>query len=330
MTRTCLLAAVLGLVTPAAGTTPTLIATPTPTPVVCELVPVPASGPPGTHVEIAGVCHGILYHRTVSVYFDRTLVVQFDGPGPQYTTGFIVPYRAQPGPHTVRIEGALIPVGQVTAPFEVTGEALPCSGDCNLDSRVLVDELVTGVNIILGSRAPESCPPFDVDANDTVAVNELVMAVDAAVRGCEPIPGCHDSRECEDGARCLAPGEHRGCGFCQPFESDCEQDSDCEDGSICTAVQAAQCPCETVKICQPGCDSDASCQEGQQCRASGRCGPQRCAPEPCPALFNCQPVEGFGDGCVRQFCAQDSDCGGSFCVNGACHEALGTCTLPVP
>lgn len=314
------------------GLTPTQSATPSPTPTLlaCEFVPVPASGPPGTRVDVAGVCGRILYHRTVSVYFDRMSVVQFDGPGPRYSTSFIVPYRSKPGPHTLTLESGPIPFGQVTAPFEVTGEPLPCSGDCNLDERVVVDELVTGVNITLGSRTTESCPPFDVDADDTVAVNELVMAVDAAIRGCDPVPGCHDYRECEDSARCLAPGEQRGCGFCQAFESDCDQDTDCQDGFICTPVTADQCPCEAVNLCQPACDADADCKEGEQCHASGRCRPQRCSPQACPSLFVCRPVEGIGDGCVRQFCAQDSHCGDGFCVNGACHEALGTCALPVP
>jgi len=218
----------------------------------------------------------------------------------------------------------------VTARFEVTGEPLPCSGDCNLDNRVVVDELVTGVNIALGTRSAQSCPAFDVDANHAVVVNELVLAVDAAVHGCDAMPGCHDSSECDDGARCLAPGEPRGCGFCQTFESDCERDTDCQEGSICTAVKADECPCEAVRICQPGCGSDADCEEGEQCTESGRCAPQTCSNRPCPPPFICRRIDEAGYICVRWLCAQDSGCSGGFCVNGVCHDALGMCALPVP
>jgi hypothetical protein len=322
--------AVLACTEAARGLTPTQSVTPSPTPTVreCEFFPVPRSGPPGTRVTLAGSCMFIRYHRIVSIYFDRTRVTYFDGVGPQYSTEFIVPYRAAPGPHTLTMESIMIPFGTVTASFEVTGEPLPCFGDCNLDERVTVDELVTGVRITLGLRSPDSCPPFDVDRDEAVAVNELVLAVDAALRGCDP--GCHDEGECEEGARCLAPGEFRGCGFCQPLESDCERDSDCEGGLICAPVKEEGCPCTEVKICQPGCDSDDDCAIGEQCDLAKRCGRQRCASEACPPFFLCRALPTFGYACIRQPCGQDGDCDGGACVNGACYETLGTCALPVP
>jgi hypothetical protein len=315
----------------AAGLTPTQSATPSPTPTIpqCELAPVPAAAPAGTYVELSGTCGRILHHRLVSIYFDRTLVVQFDGPGPQYSTGFVVPRRAEPGRHTLTMESGPIPFGEVTAPFEVTGERLPCSGDCNRDERVLVDELVTGVGITLGTQASESCPAFDIDTDEVVAVNELVLGVDAAMRGCDPEPGCHNHHECENGARCLAPGEFRGCGICQPFEDECERDGDCGGELICAAAQDEDCPCNPVMICQPGCGGGSTCGTGERC-ADGHCVPQRCGPELCPRHFRCQPVEGFGDGCVRQPCLTEDTCDGGFCVNGACYPTLGTCALPVP
>jgi hypothetical protein len=318
--------------TAAVGLTPTQSATPSPTPTTaaCELVPAPASGPPGTQVQLSGPCGRILYHRLVSIYFDRMLMVQFDGPGPQYSTGFVVPHRARPGLHTLTMESGPIPFGEVTALFEVTGEPLPCSGDCNGDELVGVDELVTGVGITLGAQTTDSCPPFDVNDDDAVAVNELVLGVDAAMRGCDPEPGCHNLHECEAGARCLAPGEFGGCGYCQPFEGDCERDSDCEDGSICTPVKPEACPCNEVRVCQPGCLTAADCELGEECTDAGRCRPQRCPPASCPPLFSCRPIEGRGNGCVRQFCAQDLHCDQGFCVNGACYDTLGTCALPVP
>lgn len=64
-----------------------------------------------------------------------------------------------------------------------------CDGDCDDDGRVMVDELVRGVNIALGSTAPETCAAFDVDEDGAVAVHELVGAVNRALTGC---PLCVD------------------------------------------------------------------------------------------------------------------------------------------
>lgn len=318
--------------TNARALTPTLSATPSPTPTVneCNFSPVPRSGPPGTRVRLAGACLYVRYHRPVSIYFDRTLVAEFDGPVGYYSTEFIVPHRAQPGPHTLTMDSPVAAqFGSIVSSFEVTGAPLPCSGDCNLDNLVEVSELVTGVNITLGARMPESCPPFDVDANDAVAVNELVLAVDAAMRGCDPEPGCHDARECENGAYCLAPGGFRGCGFCQSFESDCAVDNDCIEDEICAPVPLDGCSCETVNICQPRCTA-GGCGENEECRPTGRCGPISCSPEPCPPMFQCTPHEGLGLACERRSCIFDSDCTGGSCVNNRCHETLGTCEFPVP
>ena len=49
---------------------------------------------------------------------------------------------------------------------------------------VVVNELVRGVNILLGTQPVSACPAFDVDGNGSVAVNELVGGVDNALAGC--------------------------------------------------------------------------------------------------------------------------------------------------
>jgi hypothetical protein len=48
-----------------------------------------------------------------------------------------------------------------------------------------VDELVRGVNIALNRANLDTCPVFDRDNSGTVAVNELVAAVNSALRGCQ-------------------------------------------------------------------------------------------------------------------------------------------------
>jgi len=72
-----------------------------------------------------------------------------------------------------------------------------CTGDCNADSEVSVNELIVGVNIALGSATLSACAVFDTDGSDDVTVNELIAAVNNALNGCPltstptptPVPG---------------------------------------------------------------------------------------------------------------------------------------------
>lgn len=59
-----------------------------------------------------------------------------------------------------------------------------CVGNCNLDDQVTVNELIQGVNIVLGVLPPSACLAFDADRNGVVVVNELVRAVANALLGC--------------------------------------------------------------------------------------------------------------------------------------------------
>jgi cytochrome c peroxidase len=60
-----------------------------------------------------------------------------------------------------------------------------CPGDCNLDGLVDVNELVTNVDISLGSGSLALCWITDTDGNGTVDVAELVEGINAALYGCE-------------------------------------------------------------------------------------------------------------------------------------------------
>jgi hypothetical protein len=65
-----------------------------------------------------------------------------------------------------------------------TGQA--CTGDCNGDGSVAVNELVLGVNLALNRQPLSACPAFDANRDDGVAVNELVAAVRNTLNGCPP------------------------------------------------------------------------------------------------------------------------------------------------
>jgi len=59
--------------------------------------------------------------------------------------------------------------------------ARPRSGDCNFDQTVTVNELISGVNIALGTAPVDTCVEADVNGDGEVAVNEIVTAVNAAL-----------------------------------------------------------------------------------------------------------------------------------------------------
>ncbi len=61
---------------------------------------------------------------------------------------------------------------------------VPCTGDCNEDAEVTIDELIVGVNLALGNALLSECPRFDGNADGTVTIDELVTAVNAALNGC--------------------------------------------------------------------------------------------------------------------------------------------------
>ena len=64
---------------------------------------------------------------------------------------------------------------------------LACTGDCNGNGSVTIDELVFAVQIALGEAPLEACATLDRDGNGQVSVDELVAAVDAALTGCTPL-----------------------------------------------------------------------------------------------------------------------------------------------
>jgi hypothetical protein len=60
-----------------------------------------------------------------------------------------------------------------------------CVGDCNEDTMVAINELITGVNIALGAQNVSACPSFDVNGDGGVAINELISGVNNALTGCQ-------------------------------------------------------------------------------------------------------------------------------------------------
>jgi len=101
------------------------------------------------------------------------------------------------------------------SPTNTPTRVASCPGDCSNDGTVTVNELITGVNIALGSAQLTACPSFDTNGDGSVAVNELIGAVRNALEGCprsaEPTSTCvpagvRPPGNCRDGAdtRCCS------------------------------------------------------------------------------------------------------------------------------
>jgi hypothetical protein len=114
--------------------------------------------------------------------------------------------------------------------------AVVCSGDCNRNSEVTVDELITMVNIALGAADQSTCVAGDLNGSDEITVDEIIAGVNSALNGCPPVVGrgvCGDQvvdvdmgEECDDGGICIG-GTNAGVA--------CNADSDCQGAGVCDA-----------------------------------------------------------------------------------------------
>ena len=71
-----------------------------------------------------------------------------------------------------------------TATAVPTGTTAACVGDCGGVGAVSISDLITGVNIALGSLPVSSCEAFDCQHNGTVSINCLIQGVNNALAGC--------------------------------------------------------------------------------------------------------------------------------------------------
>jgi hypothetical protein len=119
---------------------------------------------------------------TTAATFNPALIVEEDaliaacsvGPGPTPTP-------------TATLEPSVTPTPTATVPSPTptpTRRPAPCLGDCDGDGRVTVDEVITMVNIALGSSPISACEAGDVDGGGQITVDEIVTAVNLALDGC--------------------------------------------------------------------------------------------------------------------------------------------------
>jgi subtilisin-like proprotein convertase family protein len=68
------------------------------------------------------------------------------------------------------------------------GGLCSCAGDCNCDGEVTIDEIITMVNVALGTLNVRVCLMGDANGDGEITVEEIVAAVINALNGCPPPP----------------------------------------------------------------------------------------------------------------------------------------------
>jgi cytochrome c peroxidase len=63
-------------------------------------------------------------------------------------------------------------------------QPVTCPGDCNLDGAVDVSELVTSINVSLGTSSLALCVVSDPSGDGRVTIDELVRAIGSTLNGC--------------------------------------------------------------------------------------------------------------------------------------------------
>ncbi len=141
---------------------------------------------------ISGNPQGLAVDRDGDLYFaDLQLVVGADGigPGPNGKVRWIhFDEAGTPQPPVTVHEHLAFPDAVSVLPGTISGCTdncvAPCTGDCNADGFVTINELVLGVDIMLGTTPLTQCDAFDEDDSSDIMISELVAGVNAALGGC--------------------------------------------------------------------------------------------------------------------------------------------------
>ena len=133
-----------------------------------------------------------------------------------------------------------------------------CTGDCDNSGDVQINEIITCVNIALGTAVVSTCSACDPDNSGDVQINEIIQAVNAALTSC-PVPtgACGDgvkngSEDCDVGGTCVGG---------MKASTACTKDSDCLTGTDTSA------PANTG-ICLEGSKTLTVCSSDSDCPAS--------------------------------------------------------------
>jgi hypothetical protein len=100
------------------------------------------------------------------------------------TVGVATPTSSPTGSPAESTPTPTVSEAAATATPSPTQSSPSCTGDCNDDDVVTVNELVRAVGIALAGGSVAECNAADRNASGTITVEELVSAVNAALAGC--------------------------------------------------------------------------------------------------------------------------------------------------
>ena len=116
-----------------------------------------------------------------------------------------------------------------------------CTGDCDGSGDVTISEIITMVNIALGSGPLSDCTAGDVDGNGAIEVNEIVAAVNSALNGCPRL-----GKTCA-GIASLPCGPGEACDLRDPTCAIVDLGGVCVDKpGACLAVYLPVCGCNGI------------------------------------------------------------------------------------
>ncbi len=82
--------------------------------------------------------------------------------------------------------GVCVPPPTITPPPTRTPTPVICSGDCNGDGAIRIDDIVLGASIALANADVAPCASMDRNSDGRLSVAELVRATWLALTGCSP------------------------------------------------------------------------------------------------------------------------------------------------
>lgn len=107
---------------------------------------------------------------------------EFVDSGEGAATLYVAPREVDIGSYTVRVAAFDERGGVAIQDCALSIES--CPGDCDGNGSVVVSELISGINALLGGS--DGCASADANHDGRVVVGELVKAVRAALEGCLP------------------------------------------------------------------------------------------------------------------------------------------------
>ncbi|MFI5366231.1 MAG: hypothetical protein ACHQ4J_11460 [Candidatus Binatia bacterium] len=150
-----------------------------------------------------------------------------------------------------------------------------CAGDCDNTGKVTIDDILTMVDIALGTANVSTCTPGDTNHDSHITIDEILAAVNNALTSCPGPAVCgngitESGEECDDGGTCI--------GNAKAGQA-CTSDSECGGiaaGGVCldggTPLNGG-----FVAKQLTACTSNADCGIGGTCVACKTFGGDGCA-----------------------------------------------------